>query len=157
MTTVWLFVALVIAIAILFRPAKRGLLKALDERAEKIRTQLDEAQKLREDAQHLLAELKRKQRDAAKECEDIIAHAQSEAETLVRELGEDVKERLARREQQAKDKIAQAEAQAVTDVRRASVDMAIAASRGLIASKMSAQKANALIDGAIAEVPDRLS
>src|SRR3546814_14248082 len=97
------------------------LLDGLDARAERIRAELDEAQRLREEAQKALAEYKRKQRDAAKEAEDLLANAKHEAELLRRQAAEDLKETLARREKAAIEKIAQAETQALqerTETRR---------------------------------------
>src|SRR3546814_8710659 len=92
--------------------ARQPVLDGLDARAERIRAELDEAQRLREEAQKALAEYKRKQRDAAKEAEDLLANAKHEAELLRRQAAEDLKETLARREKAAIEKIAQAETQA---------------------------------------------
>src|SRR3546814_7760908 len=89
--------------------ARQPVLDGLDARAERIRAELDEAQRLREEAQKALAEYKRKQRDAAKEAEDLLANAKHEAELLRRQAAEDLKETLARREKAAIEKIAQAE------------------------------------------------
>src|SRR3546814_5812970 len=81
--------------------ARQPVLDGLDARAERIRAELDEAQRLREEAQKALAEYKRKQRDAAKEAEDLLANAKHEAELLRRQAAEDLKETLARREKAA--------------------------------------------------------
>ena len=78
--TFWTAVAVVLFIALVAKPVSRMATKALDERAEKIKAELDEAERLRNEAQDLLAQYQRKQRDAAKEAEAIIEHAKQEAD-----------------------------------------------------------------------------
>lgn len=153
---VWLLLALVILIAAAYRPAKRAILGALDARADKIKVDLDEAKRLREEAQATLASFQRKQRDAMSEAQEIIAHAEREAERLRAKAMEEVEEGIQRREALAADRIAQAEAAALAEVRNTAVDVAIAASRQLIASELDAKKARALIDSAIEELPRKL-
>jgi len=155
-TEIWLLGALAIVIAIAWKPAKRGILEALDGRAARIAAELEEAKKLREEAQSRLAELQRRQRDAMGEAEEIIAHARSEAERHRAEAAAAVEEQLARREKQAMDRIAQAEAQAAADVRAMAADLAVAAARQIIIETVDEKRAAALVDGAIKELPDRL-
>lgn len=78
----WVLVAFVVFVVLAFKPLRKAVTGALDERAEQIRKQLDEANKLREEAQATLASYKRKQRDALKEAEEIVTHAKAEAERL---------------------------------------------------------------------------
>jgi F-type H+-transporting ATPase subunit b len=80
----WVLVAFVIVVVVGFIKLGPGIGKALDDRAERIKSELDEARRLREDAQKTLAEYQRKQRDALKEAEAIIAHAKAEAERIGR-------------------------------------------------------------------------
>lgn len=152
----WVLIGFVIFAGIVIRPVMRGITAALDGRAESIRTSLDEARALYEEAQHLLAEYQRKQREAAREVDDIVAHARIEAERMVRESEEKLAETMARREQLAKDKIAQAEVDAVAAVHNAAVDIAIAATRRILAEKMDEGQQAALIDQAISDLPNRL-
>ena len=147
------FIVLVLAIA------KKGwgaIRDGLDSRAERIRTSLDDAAKLREEAQHLLAEYQRKQRDAAKEIDELMAAARAEAERATAHAKEMLDESLARREQLALDKIAQTEADALLAVRNAAVDIAIAATRNILTTRMDAAASTALVDRAIAELPQKL-
>lgn len=152
----WVAVAFVIFIAGTGRTIWRGAAGALDRRAAAIKEELEEAQRLRADAQHLLADFQRKQRQAVQEAEGIVAHAEEEAERLRERAARNLEAMVARREQQAKDRIAQAEAQALADVRAAAVDAAIGAARRLIADSLDAKRAGALIDDAIKELPDKL-
>lgn len=85
--TFWTAVAVVLFVALIAKPVGKMASKALDERADKIKAELDEAEKLRNEAQDLLAQYQRKQRDAASEAESIIQHAKEEAERMDREIG----------------------------------------------------------------------
>lgn len=154
--TFWVAVALVVFIAAVFKPVSKMVTKGLDDRAEKIKDELDEAERLRNEAQDLLAQYQRKQRDAAKEAEAIIQHAKDEAERMDREGRERLKAALERREKLAMDRIALAEQQAVERVRARAVDVAIAATQDILTASMDADKSNALIDDAIGELPNRL-
>ena len=109
------------------------MLKSLDARAARIKAELDEAQRLRDEAQHLLAEYKRKQRDAVKEAEEQMRAAQEEAERQRERAEADLAASLKRREQQALDRIAQAETEALAEVRTLAVDLAVGATRKLLA------------------------
>lgn len=152
----WLVLALVALILIAFRPAKRAILGALDDRAGKIRDELEEAQRLREEAQAALANFQRRQRDALGEADEIIAHAKAEAERLREHAVADLEETLRRRETMAMDRIAQAESAAVAEVRGVAVDVAISAARDIIGSQLEKAKSDALVDEAIKDLPNRL-
>lgn len=152
----WVLVAFLIVVIGGFIKVGPSIGKSLDDRAERIKTELDEAQRLREDAERTLAEYQRKQRDALKEAEDIIAHAKSEAERIGIQAGLDLDAMLERRTKQAEEKIAQEEAKAVADVRNTAIDVAIAAARQIIVEQMDAKTGGALIDNAIAALPQQL-
>ncbi|HMA14742.1 MAG: F0F1 ATP synthase subunit B [Bacteroidota bacterium] len=154
--TFWVAVAFVVFAALMVWKVRRPMLDALDARAERIRTELDEAQRLREEAQKALAEYKRKQRDAAKEAEDLLANARHEAELLRRQAAEDLKETLARREKAAIEKIAQAEAQALQEVRAQAVDIAIAATAKLLSENVDPQRDQSIVDQAIKDLGRKL-
>jgi len=152
----WTAVAFLIFVAAVAKPVWKAMTSSLDERSAKIKAELDEAQQLREEAQHLLAEYQRKQRDAVKDAEAIVEHAREESERLVKKAAEDLEAALARREQQAKDRIGYAEAQATAEVRAAAVDLAVAAAGKLMSGQMDAKKSGTLVDAAIKELPQKL-
>lgn len=153
----WVGLAFILAVAVIYRPAAKAIASTLDERAAKIRVQIEEARKLREDAQALLAEYQRKQRDAMAEAEKIIANARAEAARLKVDAEKDLEHAIERRKQQAVDRIAQAEAQAIAQVRNTAVDVALAAAEKLIKGSLDAGKQQALADKAISELPARLN
>ena len=154
--TSWPAVAVVLFVALIAKPVGKMASKALDERAEKIKAELDEAERLRNEAQHLLAQYQRKQRDAANEAENIIQHAKEEAERMDREGREKLKASLERREKLAMERIEMAEQHAIERVRARAVDVAIAATSQVLAENLSGGKADALVDDAIKQLPDRL-
>jgi F-type H+-transporting ATPase subunit b len=152
----WVAVAFVILVVLLWKPAQRALLSALDARAARIERELSEAARLREEAQALLAQYQRKHRDAMKESEAILVRAKAEADRLSQQAASDLAASLKRREELALQRIAQAEQQAAADVRAAAVDVAIAATEKLLAEKLEGAKGDALIDQAIRELPAKL-
>ena len=154
--TFWTAVAFFIFVGAVAKPVWKALTSSLDERSAKIKAELDEAQQLREEAQHLLAEYQRKQRDSVKDAEAIVEHARDEAERLAKKAAEDLEAALGRREQQAKDRIAHAEAQATAEVRAAAVDLAVAAAGKLMAAQLDQKKSEGLVDAAVKDLPQKL-
>ncbi|HEY4135634.1 MAG TPA: F0F1 ATP synthase subunit B [Alphaproteobacteria bacterium] len=152
----WLAVSFALFVGLLARPVGRKIGAALDARSSKIEVEIEEATRLRDEAQALLASYQRKSREALKEAEDIIANAEAEAKRLSEEAAAESAAALKRREQLAIDKIAQAEARAIEDVRNAAVDVALAATRELIQKNLDGNKATALVDAAISELPKKL-
>lgn len=152
----WVAVAFVIVVAGLVWKGAPMVTRGLDDRAARIKNELDEAQKLREEAQRVLAEYQRKQRDALKEAEEIVAHSRAEAERTAQQAARDLEAALQRRQQLALEKIALAESKATAEVRNTAVDVAVAAARQILAQNLDAERKGKLIDDAIAELPQRL-
>lgn len=154
----WVLVSFILFIGLLVYlkvPAKVAAM--LDERAARIARELDEARRLREEAQGLLAEYQRKRRDAEKEAEAIIAQAREEAEAFAVETRQRLSEMLERRVRIAEEKIAQAEVQAVKEVRSAAADLAVAAATRLIAEEVQGETADRLVEASIADLKNRLN
>jgi F-type H+-transporting ATPase subunit b len=152
----WVALAFVVFVGLMFWKARAPVLKGLDARADRIRAELDEAQRLREEAQKTLAEYKRKQRDAAKEADDLLANAKHEADLLRKQAAADLKAVLARREKAALEKIAQAEVQAIQEVRAQAVDIAMAATAKLLSENMDPTRDQAMVDQAIRNLGQKL-
>lgn len=153
----WVFVAFVIFVILVGRTAYRVVIAALDDRAQRIKDQVDEATRLAEEAQQLLATYERKQRDAAAEAETVVEMARREADRLSDQAAKDLERSLKRREQLAFERIAQAEAAAVAEVRTRATEIALEATRRLVVQRVSGKRADALIDAAIEELPTRLN
>ena len=131
--------------------------KSLDERAATIAKELEVARRLREEAEALLAEYKKKFGAAETEAGAIIAEAKAEAERYAAESRAAIKAQIERRAKQAEDKIAQAEAQAVAEVRGLAADAAVAAAEKLIAARLDDNRAADLVNRAIGEIPSKLN
>ena len=155
--TFWAFVALVVFLGIVLYMRVPGMItKALDTRAEGIEKELDEARRLREEAQEVLAEYQRKTQNAEREAEDIIAQAKAEAERLTEATNQALSELIERRTKAAELKIAQAEAQARADVQAAAADVAIRAAEMILAKKTAGTAGDDLVADGIKEVRAKL-
>lgn len=152
----WYAVAFVVFIALVLKLAGKGILSGLDDRGRRIAAELEQAQKLREDAQAALAQFQRKQRDALKEAEDIVAQAREEAERIRVQAAKDLEVALKRREQQAIDKVAQAEAAALQQVRDLAVDIAVQATEKLLVENIDDSRNAVLVSGAIKDLSAKL-
>ena len=152
----WVLVAAIIFVAVVWKPVRRSLIGSLDERAQRIRSELDEARQLRDEAERLLSDYQRKEREAAAEAQAIVAHAREEAERVAAQSQHDLEQALQRRHRLAEERIAQAEARALEEIRGVAVDVAIAAAREVIVAEIDERRGGALIDDAIAALPQRL-
>ena len=154
----WVAVSFFGFVALLFYygvPAKLG--QALDKRALEIRAELDEARKLREEAQAILADYKQRQQEATEEAAKIIAQAKREAELLGEETQVKLRESLKRRTKLAEDKIAQAEAQAIDEVRSAAVNLAVKSAEKIMGDKVDTTLSDKLISQSIGDLNSKLS
>ena len=154
----WVGVAFVVFVLIMLYYKVPGLVaKSLDDRADAIRKELDEARRLREEAQALLSDYQNKHRNVGQEAESILEGARREAEEFAAETRASLKDTLERRTKQAEDKIARAETQAVDEVRAAAVEMAIAAAEKILREKAAGAGGAALIDQGIRDLRGRLN
>ncbi len=147
--TFWVAVAFLVFVVLAARPVSGALAGALDARSARIRSELEEAQALREEAQKTVAEFKRKQHDALKEAEQILDHAMVEAKRLRERSERDLEAALARREQAALDKIAQAEAQALQEVRDQAIEVALVATAKLIGVELPPEQLRDAVEDAL--------
>ena len=157
-TNLWVLVAFLLVIGLLLsQGVARRITGSLDARADGIRSQLDEARGLREQAQSLLADYQKRQREAEDEAAAIIDQAKADAKALTKDANRKAEASLARRTQAAEDRIARAEAQAIAEIRGEAAHLSVAAAREIIAGRVDARAKAALTDKAIAEVGQRLS
>ncbi len=154
--TFWVGAAFVVFILAVWRPASRKFKEALDSRSDKIRDELDEAVRLREEAQTLFARYQRMQSDSIKQAEEILAHAREEAERQSKQGAEALAAALARRESQAIDRIARAEQEALAEVRGVAVDLAVKATQKLLEDRLDEERQAALVDAAVADLDKKL-
>jgi F-type H+-transporting ATPase subunit b len=154
----WVAVSFVIFLGVLgYFGAHKWLVKAIDDRRHRIKAELDEARRLKEEAQALLVGYERKQQEVEREAQAIIASAKAEAERLAAEAAAKVEEFVARRTKMAEDKIAQAEAQALADVRSAAAEAAVAAAESILARTVRDKVADNLLAEGIADLKAKLN
>lgn len=153
----WVAVAFVLFIGVLIYFKVPALIAGLlDGRSRKIRDQLAEAQRLREEAQALFAEYQKKQQSALKDAGDIVALAEAESERQQAAATVELKAALARRQALAEQRIQQAETAAVQEIRNAAAELAVEAARRVIIEQMKGPAANAAIDRAIDDLSKKL-
>jgi F-type H+-transporting ATPase subunit b len=154
----WVAVAFVLFVGVLgYFGAHRKLVKGIDDRRDRIKAELAEARRFKDEAQVLLAEYERKRQEAEHEAQAIIASAKAEAERLAAEAAAKVEEFVARRTKMAQEKIAQAEAQALADVRSAAADAAVAAAGSILARTVKDKVADNLLAEGIADLKAKLN
>jgi len=154
----WVAVAFVIFVGVLvyFRVHKT-IVGGLDGRGARIRAEIDEARRLKIEAEALLAESKRKLTEADREAEGLVAGARAEAERLALEAKAKLEELVSRRTKIAEAKIAQAEAQALADVRAAAAEAAASAAGTILTRTVKGKLAEDLIDKGVEELKSKLN
>ena len=158
LATLWATIGLIIFGAVVVYLKVPGMLgKSLDERAGKIRNELEEARRLREEAQQLLAEYQRKRKEAEKEAADIVTAAKNEAGMLVEDARKKTEEYVQRRTVLAEQKFGQAEREAVAEVRASAVDLAVEAARKLLGDKVDAKTGADLFKSSLQELRAKLN
>jgi F-type H+-transporting ATPase subunit b len=154
----WVAIAFVILMGVFaYVGVHRTVLKALDHRSERIKAELDEARRLKDEAAKLLAEYKARRATAEQEADGIITSAKAEAERIAAEAKVKMEDFVARRTKTAESKIALAEAQAIADVRAAAADAAVQAASNILSKQVKGDLANDLLAKGIAEVRQKLN
>ena len=130
---------------------------ALDAKSAKIQSELDEAARLRAEAEALLAQIRQEKAEAETQAAEVLAAAEADAKRMEVEARARLEESLTRREAMAERKIAQAEAQATAEVKAAAVELAAAAAERILADRLAASSTDPLADQAIAQIGPRLN
>lgn len=156
--TLWVFICMLAFLGILVYLKVPGMIiGALDRRSEKIRADLENARRLREEAQALLADYQRKFSGAEEEAQAIIDQARREAEVMAEDAKARMEDYVARRTKAVEQRIAQAEAAAISQVKARAVDVAAAAAARIVAEKSEGKIGDRLVDEAIKGLKSRLN
>ena len=154
----WVAIAFVLLMILFaYLGIHKTVLKALDHRAERIKAELDDARRLKEEAAKLLAEYKAKRSTAEREAEEIVASAKADAERIATEAKAKMEDFVARRTKTAENKIALAEAQALADVRAAAAEAAVTAATTILSQSVKGHVADDLLAKGITEVRSKLN
>ena len=152
----WVLLAAIGFAAIVWKKGRKPILDMLDSRTERIRAELEEAERLRSEAQDLLSETQKKHRDALQTAQKILDNAQKNAAALEQDAQRKLEESLKRREEQLLDRIQRAEIAAVQELRAQAADIATRAAEIMLEDAI-AKRGSKLVDEAIDELPARLS
>ena len=154
----WVAIAFIILMCVFaYFGVHRTVLKALDNRSARIKAELDDARRLKDEAAKVLGDYKARRASAEREAEQIIANARSEAERVATEAKAKMEDFVARRTKTAESKIALAEAQALADVRAAAADAAVAAASSILSKTVKGEVADDLLTKGINEVRQKLN
>ena len=157
-TSFWVLLGFALVIALFWRVGvHKTVSKNLDDRAQNIADELDQARRMREEAQELLAQYQRRQRDAEDEAQAIIDQARKDAKRMAEETRDKINEQIERRAKNAEEKIARAQAQAIAEVRGQTADLAIDTAREIIKNRVDQGGHSALIEKAIDELRTKLN
>ncbi|HEY0848747.1 MAG TPA: ATP F0F1 synthase subunit B [Bradyrhizobium sp.] len=154
----WVAIAFIILMVVFaWLGIHRTMLTALDHRAQRIKAELDDARRLKDEAAKLLADYQARRASAEREAQDIVTNAKAEAERVAAEAKVRMEDFVARRTKSAENKIALAEAQALADVRAAAAEAAVAAASTVLSQSVKGSVADDLLAKGIAEVKAKLN
>jgi len=154
----WVAIAFIILMAVFaWLGVHRTVLTALDHRAQRIKAELDDAKRLKDEAAKLLADYQARRASAEREAQEIVTNARAEAERIAAEAKTRMEDFVARRTKTAENKIALAEAQALADVRAAAAEAAVAAASTVLSQSVKGPVADDLLAKGIAEVKAKLN
>jgi F-type H+-transporting ATPase subunit b len=153
----WVGAGLLIFLAIAFWKGKGAIFGALDAKAVKVKADLDEAARLRAEAEALLATIRAQRAEAEKQSAEMLANAEADARRLQEEAQTKLEERIKLRERLAERKIANAEAQAVAEVKAVAADLAAEAAERVLARRLAEEGGDPSLDRSIAQIAGRLN
>jgi F-type H+-transporting ATPase subunit b len=153
----WLLISLIVLVAIIYKPVTRTIFGALDGHSAKVRAELDQAKRLREEAQSLLATHQRQLLSGEDRARAIIEHAKEETERQIERHRAELEDSMRRRTEHAMARIAQEEARALQEVRGRAAELAVRTTERLLREQVDGGQAQTLLDDAIAEVGRKLA
>jgi F-type H+-transporting ATPase subunit b len=152
-TTTWVALAFVIFVVFVFKNAKTALLGMIDGRIAEIKNDIKTAENLRFEAQELVAQYKRKQKDILKDADAMLASSKKQAEELTKNISIETERTITLRDHQLKERIARIEEKAVTEIRQQITDVATTATLEIITGKLGKKENDALIAQTIQSIP----
>jgi F-type H+-transporting ATPase subunit b len=154
-TPFWILISTILFVVFALKKGRAPIVKILDERTERIRKELDDAERLRVEAQEVLAEYQKKHRDAMKTADEIIEAASERAAQIEKDAMAKMEEDMARKENQLIERISRAETAAVQEIRNKAADIATSTIVSILSKELD-KKDESLIDDAIKALPEKL-
>ncbi len=153
----WIAISFVIFVGIAYMLGRKSIVGALDNKIEEIKSEIENAERLRVEAQELLAQYQRKQRDAEKEAAEILEHAKKQAEQFKKNAEKDLAEAMDRREDQLAERLKRIEENAIADIQSHAADLAVAASQEMIIKTLDEKLNASLNEGTIKNIAKQLN
>ena len=156
-TTLWVGFSFVIFVLLAVKFGGKAVTGALDKKIAEIKSEIETAERLKAEAQALLAEFQTKQRDAEKAAAEIIEQAKASALAVQKMAENDLTETMERREAQLADRLKRIEEKAIADIQNHAADLALKATREIVEKTLDEKASNKLVDQAIASVSKYLN
>lgn len=152
----WITISFILVVGLIVKKIVPAVINGLDNRSANINEEIERATALREEAQAILAKYQKKQRESLKEAEEIVQKANLEARRITKEAEQAVEVALKKRMKLAVEKIEQAERQALQEVQAKVIDITMAATRAIIAEKLTPAARDALVESAAQDLQEKL-
>lgn len=156
-TGIWVAISFFVFAVIAYKLGRKSILNGLDARIDEVKNEIETAERLRVEAQELLAQYQRKQRDAEKEAQEIVSRAQTQAETMAKASEAELNETMARREAQLTMRLKRLEENAIAEIQSHAAELAVTATTEMISQTLDADTNNALNDQTIASLAKDLN
>lgn len=156
-TGIWVAISFIVFITVAFKLSRKSVLGALDSRIDEVKNEIETAERLRVEAQELLAQYQRKQRDAEKEANEIIAHAKSQAEQMAKTSEAELEETLSRRETQLTERLKRLEESAISEIQSHAAELTVAATTEIIIQTLDKKTNSDLNEKTISSLPQNFN
>jgi F-type H+-transporting ATPase subunit b len=153
----WIAISFFIFVGIAYKLAGKAISRGLDNKIEEIKTEIENAERLRVEAQELLAQYQRKQRDAEKEAAEMIEHAKQQAEQIKINAEKELAESMDRREDQLAERLKRIEENAIAEIQSHAADLAVTASQEMIVKTLDEKLNASLNEGTIKNIAKQLN
>ncbi len=156
-TGIWVAISFIVFSVVAFKLGRKSILGLLDTRIAEVTNEIETAERLRVEAQELLAQYQRKQRDAEKEANEIISHAKSQAEQMVKTSEIELEETIVRREAQLTERLKRLEESAISEIQNHAAEITVAATTEIIVQTLDAKTNSDLNEKTISSLPQNLN
>ncbi len=156
-TGIWVAISFFVFLAVAFKLGRKSIVNGLDSRINEVKNEIETAERLRVEAQELLAQYQRKQRDAEAEAKDIVSQAKKQAEQMAKNSEVELEETMTRREAQLTDRLKRLEENAIAEIQSHAADIAVAATTEIITQTLDAKTNAELNEKTISALPQNLN
>jgi F-type H+-transporting ATPase subunit b len=156
-TTLWVAFSFLIFVAVAVKFAGKAVIGGLDKKIAEIKAEIETAQRLKQEAQDMLADFQNKQRDAEKNALDIIEQAKASAIAVQKQAEYELNETMERREAQLADRLQRIEEKAIADIQNHAADLAMKATREIVEKTLDDKAGSKLVDQTISSVAKYLN